>query len=326
MTDDSSIPSPLQSLDAGAAGNPRPNNYGGYGISGGVTHGEFYYSVDWLRYTVPYLLPLSECVPDGEVFQPSGVVIRPLQNYNQAVSLVYGSIHWNTERPEQKRLVQFTGTDLAGLLAAGEDISRLLGYVAGLGGLNVTRLDFAVDVRGWGARPEDLKTAFDAGRGITAAQSATFVDGRKRSGESTGSTLYLGSRSSEKFMRVYDKAAQMGVDGDWIRVELELKGDAARAALFAMVWYGIVATGKTLLRSFMRDTGVEWYDAAIDGEGGAYVEPVGRPVTARERWIFEQVIPALDTELRKGNNRVRWSLQKLLDDTEQFAGHGPAVD
>lgn len=326
MTDDSVVLSSLQSQNgsaSGASSNPRPSNYGG---NLGVSEGKFLYSVDWLRYTVPYLLPLSECVPDGEPFQPSGVVVRPQPNYNAAASLWCGRVDWNTERPELKRLVTFTGSDLAGLLAVGENISGLLGYVARLQAVNVTRLDFAVDVRGMGARPEHLKDAFEAGKGITGAQSANFVAGRKRNGERTGETLYVGSRSSDKFLRVYDKAAQMGLDGDWIRVELELKGDAAKNALLSMVQFGIVATGKELLRSYWRDTGVEWYEMAIMGDEGAYVEPVGRPVSKREKWLLEQVIPALGTELRRGNQRVRWAFQKLLDDTEQYEGHGPAVE
>lgn len=322
MNDDSSDSSDGKYVNISGLPTPHSNT----GVTGSPQGENFRYSLDWLRYSVSYDVPVPECVPDGELYQPSGDVLTPARMYNQVVGLMHGRIDWNTERPEQKRLVTFTGSNLAGLLAGGENIPRLLGYALALKGANVTRLDFAVDVRNRGADALDLKAAFEAGRGLTDALTGQIVEGRNRKGEQKGVTYYIGSRESERFMRVYDKAAQMGLDDDWTRIELELKGGQARAAAFAMATEGIVATGKHLLRAFYQDTGVPWYDAAIEGDEGVYVEPVGRPVSKREKWLLEQVVPALLTELRKGNQRVRWSFQKALDDTEQFIGHGPAVE
>lgn len=295
--------------NTGVTGSPRGENYA--------------FSLDWLRYSVPYSVTPENCVPKGAVFEPSGEVLSPLRMYDTAVSLVCGRVDWNSERPEQKRLVNFNGSALAGLVASGEKIGDLLAFVDGLEGAKVTRLDFAIDVRGMGANPLDLKVAFEAGRGTTVAQSGQIVENRARDGKQEGVTYYVGARASERFLRVYDKAAQVGEGEDWVRIELELKGGQARAALSAMVRFGVIAAGKLLIRQFYSGTGVEWYDNAIAGEGGVYVEPVGRVRTSRERWIIEQVIPALEKELRRGNERVRFALQKLLDDTEQCSLHGP---
>ncbi len=38
-----------------------------------------------------------------------------------------------------------------------------------------------------------------------------------------GKTLYFGSRGSNAYIRIYDKAAEQGVDGHWVRFEMELK-------------------------------------------------------------------------------------------------------
>lgn len=43
-------------------------------------------------------------------------------------------------------------------------------------------------------------------------------------------TLYVGSRKSERFWRVYDKAAEQGLVGPLYRIEVELKGNRARQA------------------------------------------------------------------------------------------------
>jgi len=42
-----------------------------------------------------------------------------------------------------------------------------------------------------------------------------------------GDTLVLGSRQSEKYARIYDKAAQQGLANDWVRFEIEFKAEAA---------------------------------------------------------------------------------------------------
>lgn len=42
-----------------------------------------------------------------------------------------------------------------------------------------------------------------------------------------GRTIYFGSRTSETFLRIYDKALEQGEEKDWTRVELEVKGKSA---------------------------------------------------------------------------------------------------
>ena len=43
----------------------------------------------------------------------------------------------------------------------------------------------------------------------------------------TGRTLYFGSRNSTVFLRIYDKALEQGLELDWTRLELEIKGKSA---------------------------------------------------------------------------------------------------
>ena len=42
-----------------------------------------------------------------------------------------------------------------------------------------------------------------------------------------GSTLNLGSRTSDVFLRIYNKSMQLKIPGNWIRMELEIKGKRA---------------------------------------------------------------------------------------------------
>jgi phage replication initiation protein len=59
-------------------------------------------------------------------------------------------------------------------------------------------------------------------------------------------TRYFGSGSSRVQFRIYDKAAQLGLETDWIRFELQLREDRATAAAFEILRrsdLGFVAAG-----------------------------------------------------------------------------------
>lgn len=93
---------------------------------------------------------------------------------------------------------------------------------------NVSRLDLQVT-----ARPEHPIPTL-ASDGYKAALLAEKADGRPVTAtlitrHPAGATLYLGSRQSERFARLYDKHAESGDEryaGCW-RYELELKGEVA---------------------------------------------------------------------------------------------------
>jgi len=81
-------------------------------------------------------------------------------------------------------------------------------------------------------------------------------------------TLYIGSRSrnSRKFVRVYDKAKEQGVDGVWTRVEVQLRDRFADAALRFI--YAGGALEDVLLRSidfFCGESRSAWYVALVGG-------------------------------------------------------------
>lgn len=99
---------------------------------------------------------------------------------------------------------------------------------------NVSRLDIACD---------DREGYLDMDQVITKTRSGEInsrlrhrdihdkLDGTKRA----GSTVYIGSPSSDFRVRIYDKALEQGVDGHWIRVELVLKSKNSNAFVAEMV-------------------------------------------------------------------------------------------
>lgn len=107
--------------------------------------------------------------------------------------------------------------------------------------LNVSRLDLALD-----DKPDDkengaldLDMIFDkAEKGeyiSTARTKNTIREIVQYKGDNiTGRTIYFGSRKSGSYIRIYDKAAEQGVTGHWIRVEFEFKQETAMRILNAM--------------------------------------------------------------------------------------------
>lgn len=93
--------------------------------------------------------------------------------------------------------------------------------------MNITRLDVAFDDHSGILDISDICQDTEDGNYVSrsSAWQVTYSDG--------GSSVTLGSRSSEILIRIYDKAAERGfTDGrHWVRVELQLRRERARAFL-----------------------------------------------------------------------------------------------
>jgi hypothetical protein len=117
---------------------------------------------------------------------------------------------------------------------------------------------------------------------------------RKRSmlTSDTGTTVYLGSRSSGRFVRVYDKAGQVGVPGPWVRVELELKGDDADGTARYIFQEGVHVIPGTI-RAVVDCPALPWWRAAFEPHAAVWGAPKQTARPDRAAWISKQVVPAL---------------------------------
>jgi len=139
------------------------------------------------------------------------------------------SVMANYGRPEMGVHLSFGGRALSAISEGGHPATKLLDWCL-TQGAKVTRIDLAIDVF---AQEIDIRALASAPR--VAAFPGSAKKWRLWEGDDGGCTAYIGSRKSDKFLRVYDKAAeQKRKDVNWTRFELELKGDAAKAAAFQM--------------------------------------------------------------------------------------------
>lgn len=279
------------------------------------------YSIDWLRFSVPYFVPNEECLPMWDCFTWEGETDKPLPNYNNCAILPCGRIDWNTERPEQKRLVTLTGKDLQQLINQQYKMQVLVEFVSKLRGLKVSRLDFAIDCYNVGAIPAEIYELHRAGKCKTRAKKASMIETYAGS-EKLGETCYIGTRESMKFLRIYDKAKETADEsrGEWIRIELEIKDDYALVALAAMARHGIIEGGKANIRGYIV-TEKEWFDnATLPGVEGVYVEPVEHQLTDWETWVLQVALPAVQKALLKQVPGVREGVVATLK--LRWYGHG----
>lgn len=158
----------------------------------------------------------------------------------------------------------------------------------------VTRLDLAKDAQNESINIGDIEKAAIDGKRRGRAQSCASI--RNDRG---GYTLYIGSRSSERFARIYDKAAQTATVGQWIRYEFELKGDVARSMAGALSQNGVDWNGVfgAMAKDFFEvDAGN--YSLFLEGSAVEGLPKIEKS-SDREKWLLLQVIPAIQDHLAK---------------------------
>jgi len=189
-----------------------------------------------------------------------------------------------SSRARQGYMVQFQGKFFSG------DASVIVGLLdaAATYTLQITRLDAAIDVFHTAELPRDVFEALRPTADNPPRRKLDFITSK------TGETLAIGSRDSRFYLRIYDKSAEQGVDFTWVRVELEVKQDAAHALL------GL--DEKTIMRRAAAKSleMMEGYSGNLSeavslvADGLAPLSSHSRPdTTDTERWIMATVLPAL---------------------------------
>ena len=191
------------------------------------------WSIDWLSVTfktgvtdldlrkvLSFGMPLKTWTEMQPRFGYSAAFVHPFGHY----------VMTNPGRPEMGVHLGMTGRSLRTLAEGAQPATNMLSWAIEHNG-KVTRLDLAIDVFDQEIDPIALAACPRVDNAPGTARKWSSVQGDKG-----GKTAYIGSRKSEKFLRIYDKAAESGqLDRPWTRFECEFKGDAARVAAAQMV-------------------------------------------------------------------------------------------
>lgn len=191
------------------------------------------FCIDWFSMTLKADKP-SSFLPDfGFGLDISDwTKVRPKNGYETCYQHPFGHLlMWSANREDMGVHLAAGGRALNEMQKYASIDPHTLLYWASENDAGVSRLDLAFDV---------LNTPID----IDALASAPQVPGQEGSAKGRsivttlprGKTLYVGSRQSDKFLRIYDKSAEQGwaEELQWTRVELELKKQTAKMAAGVM--------------------------------------------------------------------------------------------
>jgi len=254
-------------------------------------------SLDWLTCSLPVeyneLQKTSQyewTLPYGGGFDHKGVG-KAMRYYKKAIELTCGGtlqFSENTESVKPHALLNLTGENLNWLHQRSPVTDEKLISWVHINAKNVTRIDFAIDIFGGGNVPQFL---YGLQSGIVKTRGK--VENYEAITGQRGHTVYVGSKDSDLRMRVYDKGAEMEKFTEiWTRIELQARGDYAKALSVDMNNKGVAIGGTDRVNKFVDGSNLDWWRLAVDSEGkpsSGYDQNEG----GWRRWVMDTVLPSL---------------------------------
>src|SRR5688572_10673513 len=107
-----------------------------------------------------------------------------------------------------------------------------------------------------------------------------------------GYTQYVGRKASEIYLRLYDKAAEMGKNEDWARVEIVIRGKRAARAAEQIIQD---VDFRSLVRGYCDFTSWDNWNEIMHAE--AIELPADRSSSNTLNWLFSSAAPSLAREM-----------------------------
>jgi len=246
-------------------------------VTRGSNTGFFSQKVDWLEGTFKKGTPVN--LPS--ILSQNYVETKAFNGYTTASQYADKRVHMaNAARPEMGNHIVWNG-EACGFcpMDTVDLIKHLRAY-----GFSFTRIDFAIDLINCDVQAERATEEITNGDVKTRALQFPFWSDAKGKGH----TQYIGKKASEVYARIYDKAAEMGINQDHTRVELVVRHGRANQAAQA-VSHGADFRGMVL--SFVNfEKWGEW-NRAMDAP--EIKLPTERKIGNTEKWLLDSVAPAL---------------------------------
>jgi phage replication initiation protein len=173
-------------------------------------------------------------------------------------------------------------------------------------GAKFCRVDAAIDERAGLLSLEVMEKHLRAEEYVSRSRAWMILESGEKGSAATGKTINFGKRVSGMCVRAYNKSAQQGLPGHWIRVELEAKDERAQGLVKVVIGSG--ANGVAgVLRGFLdfKDVGANqqktrWATApwwlefvASAAKVRIALEPKERSVQRVICWLQDQIAPSL---------------------------------
>lgn len=246
-------------------------------VTRGSNTGFFSQSIDWLEGTFKKGAPIN--LPD--ILSQTYVDCRAFNGYTVASLYSDGrTLMQNPDRPEMGQHLTWSGDACRNCPVLPVSLVKHLCDAK----FAFTRIDFAVDLINCNINPADATEEINNDRHKSKAQQFPFWADAK----GKGYTQYIGKKTSEVYARIYDKAAEMGVEQDHVRVELITRHGRANFAAHTLTpdtdFRGLVV-------SFIDFKEWSEWNKAMDAT--EIKLPSERKETNTEKWLLDAVAPAL---------------------------------
>lgn len=206
---------------------------------------------------------------------------RPLKNY------LVGSLYEDGRRMDVHPSRPEMGTHLTWSGTACDDCpiepEALIEYLVNAR-FKFTRIDMAVDVINHKMRPQRATKELHLEQCETRAEkSPRYDDPREK-----GYTQYVGKKTSQIYLKLYDKAEEMGINADWTRVELTVRKGRANSAARQIIQG---TDYRSMVLAFANFPKWRQWNKAMAAP--TVKLPKEQVVGNTERWLLDSCAPAL---------------------------------
>lgn len=247
--------------------------------------------IDWLSLSYYEFKTPAEIIPEAYHHFKVKEPCKPFPHYDEAWRLECGAtLHLSYDSKQGGRM-DIPGDALAWLRAEGWKDDYLLKVLAETPKKRrTTRLDYALNIHNAGSvrhtvnhwRAHQIKTTF------TSAPSG-WQDYGKRAGQ----TVYFGSPKSDKFVRIYDKGAEMKMLNEaWLRVELQTRKEYAQALVIDASRSSMLEAGRTHLTASLDFPKLRWWGILTEGDTVNKTQ-VLRKRSKWQEWMDGQVFESI---------------------------------
>jgi DNA relaxase NicK len=245
--------------------------------------------VDWLAVTFPASVNPNATLPPNLCQSPWLKQSRGAHGYRQRLTNEIGAAIMLDGDTRQGVHLVMSGSALTLAREMGVTDRELCNHVVNNDG-KVARLDVAINVYEGNLTPVQMARAYEQGSVKTPARHGSLIQDIK----TPGSDFRLGSRSSERYFRAYDKAAEQHVDHvAWLRLELELKKLRARALADTIAsetnTRGVI---NHAIRDYVQMSDNDEFEQATSEQAGE-IPSQNRKLHNTLKWLIDVVAPSM---------------------------------